>query len=162
MPAVQAIRRLERRPERGAVALFAAIAFYAVIALFTPWWSGLQRRLMASFHYRPPSMASWVVLQPAPKMYGFANRVWRGPFPLVEETSRRVERGRFAATSFWVNHYPARMARYDGERGAVFHKPGHTVYVMIQSRYRGTEMWTALEVVEREGALHMRSVEVKP
>lgn len=161
MPTVQAIRRLRKRPERDALAIMVVVAIYALIGFVTPFSSSLQRRLMASFHFRPPSMASWVVLQPAPKMYGFANRVWRGPFLLADRASK-VERRRFAATSFWVNHYPSRMARYDGERARVFAKPNRTIFVMIQSRYREEELWTALEVQEREGALHMRSIEVKP
>ncbi len=162
MPTVQALRhvRRQKRRERSAFALLLVIGFYGAIALATPHCGSLQTRLLASSHYRPPSLASWIVLQPAPKMYGFANRVWRGPVPLIDASTGAIQQRRFAAMSFWVNHYPARMARYDGERGRVFAESGRTVHVMLQSRYRGTESWSAIEVRQEQGPLEMRSVEV--
>ena len=66
MPTVQAIRRIRKRPagERGAFSLLLIIAFYGVVALITPRCGPLQRRLFESYHYRPRSFASWVLLQP--------------------------------------------------------------------------------------------------
>lgn len=163
MPTVQAIRSLARpQQQRGAKALLLLLGFYAVIALATPHWAWIQHRLLESSHYRPRSLASWVVLQPAPKMYGFANRVWRGPSPRWVARAGNIDVDRFAATSFWVNHYPARMARYDGERARVFERPGRTVYVLMHSHYRDADLWSMLEVREQDAALQLKAVEVAP
>ncbi len=155
MPTVRALTALRRgrRRELGARVVGGLVALYAAIALATPHCSPLQRRLLESSHLRPASMASWVALQPAPKMYGFANRAFRGPRSLVDEAAGTVQRALFERGSFWVNHYPARMARFDGERGRVFARPGKRIHVLLRSRYRGSALWTALVVEEREGAL---------
>jgi len=162
MPIVRAWRALVGRGERGALVLLVALSFYAMLSLLTPVSVTLQRRLMASHHFRPPSMVSWVGLQLAPKMYGFAHRAWIGGYPLYDALPREHADYRFDAQHFWVNHYPARRARFDGFRDKEFNRPIAARYIYLKSSYRGHTEGSGFEVRYKGGKLHLRRLDVTP
>lgn len=154
LPVVRALRALDKRRDRRALALALLITGYAMVSLLTPGWRGLQRALMEAHHMRPSSLARWVVLQPAPKMYGFAHRAWLG--------QARIGFGpRFEREHFWVNHYPARRARFDGARGRESTVAGPR-YLYLRSSYRGVDFETSYEVRFADGTVRIRSMDVKP
>ena len=148
LPIVRAARALRRGRDRRAWALALLLAGYALLALVTPWWRGLQHALMEAHHLRPSSLAQWVALQPAPKMYSFAHRAWLGPIPPGFGP-------RFEREHFWVNHYPARRARFDGARGRELVRPGPR-FLYLESSYRGLRFVSAYEMRASDGALRLR------
>jgi hypothetical protein len=141
LPIVRAAHVLVRRRDRGAMVLSALLAIYALLSLATPWWSELQLTLIEAHHMRPRSMWRWIALQPAPKMYSFAHRAWLGTVPLHGRTADR-----FAREHFWVNHYPARRARFDGSRGRELEGRPGARYLYIETSYRGLTVKTGYEV----------------
>ena len=156
MPIVRAWRAIQRRGDYGATALIALIALYFAVSLFTPVVKPLQRGIMAAHHMRPDSMPAWAFFQLAPKMYGVAHRVWRGPIRLFDpKRDRQTAERAFVRTHFWVNHYPARLARYDGYRQETF-GDGATIYVYLRSTYRGEALESAFTVRASDGTLHLR------
>jgi hypothetical protein len=158
MVVVRAFRALRRRPDSIASAIGTALLVYIAISLATPWSTSLQRRLMAAHHLEPVSMPSFAVLQLAPKMYGFSHRVWIGSFPLFARPGPAAD-ARFAHEHFWVNHYPARMARFDGRRAEVFPTPSAVRFVYIRSRYRQLDDAAGYVVRVRDGQLLMQRLE---
>ncbi len=134
-----------RRRERGTAALFAAIAAVALVILATPASRALQSELIASHHFRPRSLARWAGLQLVPKMYSFAHICWIGNGPLFERSPRAAAEERFAREAFWVNHYPARRARFDARRRQLA-APNETRFVYLRSSYRGYSETTGFRV----------------
>jgi len=127
--------------------------------LVTPVSRRMQRGIMAAHHFKPLSLDEWLLLQLAPKMYGFAHTAWIGSSPLFATVSKPTADRIYARQSFWVNHYPARRARFDGARGEVFAEPGNTMYVYLRSHYRGLEESTAFVVRAADGKLVLRRIE---
>jgi hypothetical protein len=162
MPIVRAWRALKGRREHSALALLMLLAFYATLSLMTPSSLRLQRRLLEAHHYRPQSMASWITLQLAPKMYGFAHRVWIGGYALYDVLPRETADYRFEAQHFWVNHYPARRARFDGFREAVFGRPVGPRYLYLQTSYRGFSESSGFVVSAKDGHLRIRRLDKTP
>jgi hypothetical protein len=157
MPIVRAIRSLGR--DRMGLSLLVAIAFYAAVSLMTPWSPPVQRKLMELHHLRPRSMLQWVLLQPAPKMYGMSHQAWIGAQPIFERPGgERI----FSARAFQVNHYPARRARFDGSRGEIFGQHGRPQYVYLRTRYRGTRLGTGYAVQAADDQLLLRPLEAAP
>jgi len=162
MPIVRAWRALVGRRERGALLLLVVLCFYTMLSLLTPVSRKLQRRLMAAHHFRPESMAAWVTIQLAPKMYGFAHRAWIGGYALYGTVPREHADYRFDAQHFWVNHYPARRARFDGFRQEVFREPIGPRYIYLKSSYRGHSESSGYQVRYGDGQLHIRRLDATP
>lgn len=99
---------------------------------------------MGNHHFRPKSWAAWIALQPVPKMYSFANTCWIGPAPLLEQKPLFQSENRFSRESFWVNHYPARKARFDGGREAL--GAGAERFIYVRSTYLGYSETTGFRV----------------
>jgi len=150
---VKALRTLVLGRERGAVALYLAMASAAVIVLGAPLSEGLTSRIIAVHHYRPKSWASWATLQLVPKMYSFAHTCWIGPMPLFERRPRAEAEGRFLRERFWVNHYPARRARFDGRRREI---SGAERYIYIRTSYLGRAESTGFYVRVEPGRFLLR------
>lgn len=155
IPLLQALSALSRRRERGAAALYAAIFVFMGIAIATPLSRALVAELMAAHHFRPTSWPAWATLQVAPKMYSFAHTCWIGNEPLFERGSRAAAESRFLRERFWVNHYPARRARFDGTRRAL--GIGAARFVYVRSTYFGSSQTTAFSVRVEPGKLAWES-----
>lgn len=138
--------------ERSARVLFGVLLVYAGIALGTLAFVRVQRAVILGSHFRPVSIGAWLVLQPAPKMYGVANRVWTRTLPLVPS---RTGLEQFERTSVWVNHYPARYARFDGER----RRTNFPRWLVVRSRYRDTTIWTSVDASSEDGSLNLSARE---
>jgi hypothetical protein len=151
---VKALRALFLRPEQGAATLFVAMGAAAAIILATPLSSGLTSRLIAVHHYRPKSWVSWGTLQLVPKMYSFNHTCWIGLGPLLEQSPRSEAELRFLRERFWVNHYPARRARFDGRRHEL--SSGAERYVYIRTSYLGQSETTGFYVRVEPGRLLLR------
>jgi hypothetical protein len=139
------------RPERGAIALYIAIAAAGVVALATPLSRALASELIAVHHFRPKSWPAWAGLQLVPKMYSFAHTCWIGPAPLLEQEPRIQSERRFARESFWVNHYPARKARFDAGREEL--GLGAERFVYLRSSYFDLTETTGFHVRIEPGRL---------
>lgn len=151
---VKAIRSLSLGRDRGATALYAALGAAAAIVLATPFSSGLVARLIAVHHYRPKSWPSWATLQVVPKMYSFAHTCWIGSAPLLEREPRAESELRFLRERFWVNHYPARRARFDGHRGEL--GAGSERYIYVRTSYLGQTETTGFYVRVEPGRFLLR------
>ncbi len=158
-PTVRAVELALRRRRWPTLALLVFVLAYALLALLVPVSDRLQRSIIVATHLRPRSMASWMVLQPMPKMYGFENRVFVSEIP-VRRTASEGDRRQLVDHGFWVNHYPARMARFDGERRTAF--DGHARYLFLRTRYRGVIVDSAISVKWHAGALVLESTELPP
>jgi hypothetical protein len=146
-PILAAIRELRgRRPDRGAAAIYGLAALAALIVLLEPVSKRLTSELMRVHHLQPSSLAAWVGLQLVPKMYSFEHTCWIGP---PGATADRRERERF-----WVNHYPARRARFDAGRIHLGLDSDHAV--VVRSSYRGTTETTEIRVRRELGRLVWR------
>lgn len=156
---VKALRSLVFRRERGAVSLYLAMGAAAAILLATPLSTGLTSRLIAVHHYRPKSWSSWATLQLVPKMYSFAHTCWIGGAPLLERRPRSEAEGRFLRERFWVNHYPARRARFDGHRRDL---AGAERYIYIRTTYFGHAETTGFYVRVEPGRFLLQRREVTP
>ena len=110
------------RAEPLTVAFAALIALAALVGVATPVMPALDRALLRAHHLRPASTAEWLALQPLPKMYAFAHRAWYGEGEAV-----------------WVNHYPARLLRFDTARALVA-AHGRASHLLLRSSYRGVEL----------------------
>jgi hypothetical protein len=152
-PIVQAIRALERRPDRGATALYLACALVAGLVLLVPLSARLTRELAKVHHFRPSSLPAWVGLQVVPKMYSFANTCWIGPYPILDPAAGDDGEARFARESFWVNHYPARRLRFDAGRASLGLVPR---FAYVRSSYRGRVETTAFTVQREPQRLVLR------
>jgi hypothetical protein len=165
MPIVRAFRALapERPRDRLAVALLSLLAIYGALALATPVAPPLQRAIIAAHHFQPRSGIEWFALQPLPKMYGFAHTAWIGPYALFDPARpSALSEGSYQRQRFWVNHYPARRARFDGSRGDTFADPSTRAFIYLRSRYRNTELSTGYQVHSEGGKLVMRRIEGWP
>lgn len=151
IPLLRALSALSPRRERGAAALYAVIFAFMAIAIATPLSSALVTELMAAHHFRPTSWPAWGALQVAPKMYSFAHTCWIGSQPLFEQGPRTAAESRFLRERFWVNHYPARRARFDASRRAL--GPDATRFVYVRSSYFGASETTAIKVRALPGRL---------
>jgi hypothetical protein len=160
MPIVRAIRALQVSGDRLARVLLLLLSLYGAISLLTPVSSRLSRAIVAGHHFKPASMIEWLLLQPAPKMYGFAHRAWIGPFELYAAgRSRSTAHRTFTQRHFFVNHYPARRARFDGFREARFGDPRQRAYLYLRSSYRGMSESTAYEIHADSGKLYIQPIE---
>lgn len=145
------MRASSPRRERGASLVYFLVGVAAATCLAEPFSEGLTKELIAAHHFRPNSWPAWGAIQVLPKMYSFANRCWIGPAPLLEQGSRAAAEARFERESFWVNHYPARKARFDGGRYEL--PPNSARYVYIRSTYFGHTETTGLRVHVQPGEL---------
>lgn len=148
---VRALRSLSGRSSRGAAALFIALGAAAAASLAVPFSEALTSAYMADHHFRPRSWPVYGVTQALPKMYSFAHTCWIGHGPLLEVLPQSSAEDRFARESFWVNHYPARRARFDSGRGAL--GPGAVRYVYMRTSYFGHTETTRIKVSVRPGEL---------
>lgn len=145
LPIVRALARLRRRPDGASVALYGFFGVLLAVAMALPMCRPLQRELMEAHHLRGRSAPSWALVQLVPKMYSFGHRVWLSEAPLTDFLLERPERIPFEYQSAWVNHYPARLARFETLRAEVGER-GATVHVLLRSRYRGLEFETRFQV----------------
>jgi hypothetical protein len=169
LPLFKAIRALSVRRDAGAIALFLAMGSAAVIILATPLSSGLVARVIAVHHYRPKSWPSWATLQLVPKMYSFAHTCWIGPAPLFDQKQNQKQiqiqnprseaERRFLRERFWVNHYPARRARFDGRRREL---AGAERYIYVRTSYFGHTETTGFYVRVEQGRFLLRRREEAP
>lgn len=153
---VKALRALSLHPGRrgvGAAALYLAWGAAAAVILATPLSSGLASRIIAVHHYRPKSWPSWATLQLVPKMYSFAHTCWIGPAPILERRPRDQAELRFLRDRFWVNHYPARRARFDGHRHEL---AGAERYIYVRTSYLGHTETTGFYVRVEPGRFLLR------
>ncbi len=136
---------LTRRDEKT-LALFCLVGAYALLSISGLVSGDLRQSLLQNGHLRPRSLASWLVLQPLPKMYGYEHRALvGGRTPPRSDVFEREAR--------WVNHYPGRVARFDGERVRVMSGARRPQAVFLRSRYRGTSVTTGLYLVPQGGKL---------
>lgn len=161
-PTIRALGLALRGRERAALALLGLVLSYALLTATEVVSTTMQESLIACAHFRPRSLASWVVLQPVPKMYVHENRVFvdSGPppgGPLSDAARRRFERG-----AFFVNHYPARIARFDGRRRETFGPAPHARFLVLRTRYRDTTATTLVIARTRDGHLVLTPTEVRP
>jgi len=141
-PLVRALHHALRAKERGALALFALIGAYSLLALSTPFSTRMQQSQIAATHFRPRTLASWLVLQPLPKMYGHENRAFVAKTPLVGARLAPPARAGFEERAWWVNHYPARVGRFDGERASTFADDSVVRYVVVRTTYRDVTVYS--------------------
>lgn len=161
-PIGRALSHALRGPERSALSLLGIVLSYALLTATEPVSTAMQESLIACAHFRPRTLASWVVLQPVPKMYVHDNRVLveRGPPPggaLSSESQRRFEQH-----AFHVNHYPARIARFDGKRREVFGPLPHARFLTLRTRYRDATVTTQVVARVHDGRLHITASEAQP
>lgn len=159
-PLLRSLRALSPRRERGAALLYLALALVALVSLATPLSRDLTSELIAAHHFRPKSWPAWAALQLAPKMYSFAHTCWIGPAPLLEQEPRSHADARFQRESFWVNHYPARKARFDGARERL--EGGPDLYVYCRTTYFDVTETTGFQVRAEPGRLLLTPREVAP
>lgn len=148
---VRAIRSLSGRRSRGAAALFLALGAAAAASLAVPFSEALTSAFIADHHFRPRSWAVYGATQVLPKMYSFAHTCWIGQIPLLETSPLDVSERRFERERFWVNHYPARRARFDAGRGDL--GPGAVRYVYVRTSYFGHTETTRVRVNVLPGEL---------
>jgi hypothetical protein len=154
-PGPAALRLALAGNERSARGLFTALFIYAGVAIGTFGSSRVQHALILNTHFRPTSTFAWVFLQPAPKMYGIANRVWVRNIPPLSVHSIAVP---FESRSVWVNHYPARYARFDGER----QQTSLPKSFVIRGSYRDTSVWTTITVEDGHPAFELHVSPLDP
>jgi hypothetical protein len=145
----RSLAALRRRRDRGAIALYAALALVIVVEVGAATVPAVEQRMMAAHHLRSMPLAEWVALQTVPKMYSYGHWVSYadGPF------------GPWGATR-WVNHYPGRVVRMEGVREDLAKKP---VFVRVKSHYRGgVRLTTVYRVDAASGALVVERVEGGP
>lgn len=148
-PLLQSLRFMGGRSERGLAVFYSLLCCSALVSLSAPVSERVVSHLMANFHFRPRSWAAWIALQPVPKMYSFANTCWIGTAPLLEQEPAFQSELRFSRESFWVNHYPARKARFDGFRETLGPSADHFIYV--RSVYFGYTETTGFHVRAEPG-----------
>jgi hypothetical protein len=158
LPIVRSLARLRRRPDGPSAALYLFLSLLLAVALALPLCRPLQRELLAAHHLRGRSAGSWALVQLVPKMYAFGHQAYLSEQRLTRFLLERPERIPFAHQSAWVNHYPARLIRFEGMRAEVAGR-GATVHVLLRSRYRGTALQTRFEVTPEAGRLWIQEVE---
>ncbi len=161
IPLLAAVRDLRARRQAGTGALYLVLAFLAVLVGALPFSRPVQRRLAAVQHLRPPSVLDWCVLQVLPKMYGAAHRAWLAAEPLTDYLVEDETRIPFAYETTWVNHYPARLARFESRRAEVA-SYGLEAHVFLRTTYRGETVSTALVVRFDDGELDISVREGAP
>lgn len=149
MPLIQSLRVLESRGQRGLQVFYIGLWLVALVCGSAPLSRPVVSLLMANHHFRPKSWAAWIALQPVPKMYSFGNTCWIGKAPLLEQQPQFQSENRFLRERFWVNHYPARKARFDGGREALGLGVDH--YVYVRSVYFGYSETTGFRVKTEPG-----------
>lgn len=152
LPIASALARLRRRRDGATVGLYAFLGVLLTVALAVPVCRPLQRELMAAHHLRGRPAATWALVQLVPKMYSFGHRVWLSEEPLTDFLLERPGRIPFAHEQTRVNHYPARLMRFESLRDQVGER-GAAVHVLLRSRYRGLDFQTRFRVVPEGGRL---------
>lgn len=133
------VRALRDAGDRTGLALLIALACYALVPVALALCPSLSLELMARFHLRTPSFASWLAAQPAPWMYNFENRYLVSDRPLIEAELDQPPLGmRWHA----ANHQPARAFTFADGRARFLAEPGER-YFYLESRYRGYRLRTA-------------------
>lgn len=155
VPLVRALRDLRQGERPGTALVYLALTLLAFVALATPLSRGLQRELMEAHHMRPQPLPRWVALQMFPKMYAFAHRVWFSLEPMTEYLATREAPPPFEVETAWINHYPARVTRFEGRRAEIA-RLGVTSHIFVRSTYRGASLATAFEVRLSDGRVHIR------
>lgn len=145
-PLIASLRELARHRERALVALYAVLLVVAAVAAAPLVSEGVVAALIANHQLRPRSRAAWIGLQLVPKMYSFAHTCWIGPTPILEQPGGAA---RFAADAFWVNHYPARRARFDAGRAQL----GAERWVVVRTAFRGQAETATIHVQRRDDGL---------
>ena len=135
-----ALRVLRARREGGAALLYAAIAIVGAVVATEPLSAALVSEIIAAHHLRPSSLPAWTLLQLVPKMYSISHTCWIGGEPILEQGEEGE--GRFLRERFWVNHYPARRARFDSGRAELVGAQAER-WVYVRSTYLGTSETTS-------------------
>ena len=148
---IKAIRAIDPRRDRGVLVFFVAIGIATSLSLAVPFSKGLTSELIAAHHFRPKSWPAWGAIQLLPKMYSFAHTCWIGQAPLLDQQPISTSEARFARESFWVNHYPARRARFDGGRRDL--GIGAVRYIYVRTRYFGYQETTRITARVSSGQL---------
>ncbi len=81
LPIVEFIDANARKPDRGALALVAAVLVFSSVILSLPFSESMRRAALARFQLARWPFVAWVVFQPLPSMYNFENQweVMRAP-----------------------------------------------------------------------------------
>lgn len=148
--------------ERPALGLLGLVFSFALLTATVPLSLTMQRSVIACGHFRPRTLVSWVVLQPVPKMYVHENRVLVASRPPAGGALSGGSQGRFEVGAFFVNHYPARIARFDGKRREIFGPPPRARFLILRTRYRDTTITTEMVASVREGHLTLSPTEAQP
>jgi hypothetical protein len=159
-PLIRSLRALlrGRGHERGAALLYLAVGLVAAVVATEPISGALVSELIAVHHLRPTSLPAWMLLQLVPKMYSLSHTCWIGAEPILERGDEGEDR--FLRERFWVNHYPARRARFDSGRAALV-GAGAERFVYVRSTYRGSSETTAFVVRRDPDRLVLRAVWVR-
>jgi|GEM_PF-6248791 len=144
------LRRLWLRPERSTAALYALLLASALLSSSLLLSRPLRYRLLRVHQAQPASLLEWTVFQLQPKMYTGAHRVLFADQPSFDFL-RVLEQ-----PDFWINHSPARLARFETIRSD-FLKAGQPQYLLMNSRYRDSELASVLEIRPSGSFLHIET-----
>lgn len=120
-----------RNPDWTFRALVTLLLAVGIWLLAMPWVPALARCTMNRFHLKTRSFATWVIQQPIPPMYSFANTTEvRTTPPSKVENESSVIAGRM------INHFPTREFTFANAR-VRYLLDDQSKWFVLRSRYRG-------------------------
>lgn len=136
------LRDARRARDHAGVVLAALMALYCLVPLSLLAAPQLALPLMARFHLRSESFATWALLQPSPWMYNFENYYLASEHSLTRNELENPPAGlRWQA----INHQNARVITFADMRARLTQSSGQRYYY-LSSRYRGYHVLTAYRV----------------
>lgn len=134
--------------------LFLMVLYVGIaLKLIVPQW---RDRGLAQFHLTADSYLQWVLLQPVPAMYNYANEIWIGDGPRQGTAAHpRAKDAREYHT--WLNHYPLRVVSFNWTRDVIVREQGYK-YITVRSRYRGSSLETGYFLNIKTGAIFMERI----
>jgi hypothetical protein len=148
---VQLFRQIRQTGDWQAAILVLAIIGVAGWVGLMPFNRSIQMTSLKRFHLATDDFGTWAMQQPIPSMYNFENRYWANREPL---SSMRLSFGIEAAKSSGIetgilNHFPARAFTFAESRAVCLHQQKYR-WLYLHSRYRDSELWTAMEAIPDE------------
>lgn len=138
--------------------LFAAVLviayFFVGLKLFVPV---VQERGIQQFHLTHSSFPEWMLLQPIPAMYNYANELWIGNRPYVEVDQERKQN----ATNHhytYINHYPLRIISFSWYRSK-FLSDTNFDYITLKSTYQNVSQLTNYRISDRDGSIYLERIQ---
>lgn len=137
LPVVEFAAANVRRPDRGALALVAAILVFSACILSLPLSDTARRAALARFQLSGWPLAAWMAFQPLPSMYNFENRWEVVRAPGGEECPSPVE-------GFINHHVYNRIVLFDWRLR--LRRCPLPARVYFRSTYRGTTVETTYRI----------------